>query len=56
MLWRSQATTQIFGTAFQAISQKGKKRIVERFLTEGEFMENLVDAVILNSPIIFVQG
>jgi len=56
MISRSQATTQIFGTASQAMSIKERNAIVEKFLTEGEFMENLVDAVILNSPIIFVQG
>ena len=56
MISRSQATTQIFGTAFQAMSKKERNAIVEKFLTEGEFMENLVDAVILNSPIIFVQS
>ena len=56
MISRLQATTQILGTAFQAMSKKERNAIVEKFPTEGEFMENLVDAVILNSPIIFVQS
>ncbi|MFQ5677073.1 MAG: hypothetical protein ACE5G1_14355 [bacterium] len=47
MISSSQATAQIFWTAFQAMSKKERDAIVEKFLTEGDFMEDLVDAVIL---------
>ena len=47
MISATEATAQVFWTAFQAMPQKEREAIVERFLTEKNFMEDLVDIVIL---------
>ena len=47
MISATEATAQVFWTAFQAMPQKEREAIVERFLTEKNFMEVLVDIVIL---------
>ena len=43
----NEATAQVFWTAFRALPKKARDAIVEKFLTEREFMEDLTDAVIL---------
>ena len=47
MISATEATAQVFWTAFQAMPQKEREAIVERFLTEKNFMEDLIDVVIL---------
>lgn len=48
MISSSEATAQVFWTAFRAMSKKEREAIVDKFLTDKEFMEDLIDTVILN--------
>lgn len=41
------ATAEIFWTAFRALSRKEREAVVEKLLHDREFMEDLVDIVIL---------
>lgn len=43
----TEATAEIFWTAFRALSKKERAAIVERLLRDEEFMEDLIDIVIL---------
>jgi len=43
----TEATAEIFWTAFRSLSRKEKEAIVEKLLHDKEFMEDLVDIVIL---------
>jgi len=47
MISSAEATAQVFWTAFRAMSKKEREAIVEKFLTEKEFMEDVIDMVIL---------
>ena len=43
----TEATAEVFWTAFRALSKKEKEAVVERLLRDEEFMEDLIDIVIL---------
>jgi hypothetical protein len=43
----TEATAEVFWTAFRALSKKERAAIVERLLKDEEFMEDLIDIVIL---------
>lgn len=43
----TEATAEIFWTAFRSLSRKEKEAIVEKLLHDKEFMEDLIDIVIL---------
>ena len=43
----TEATAEVFWTAFRALSRKEREAVVERLLMDKEFMEDLVDLVIL---------
>jgi hypothetical protein len=47
MMPTSEATAQIFWTAFCAMPKKEREAIIEKLLAETEFMEDLFDSVIL---------
>ena len=42
-----EATSEVFWTAFRALSKKAREAVVERLLKDREFMEDLIDIVIL---------
>lgn len=42
-----EATAEVFWTAFRALSRKEREAVVERLLRDKEFMEDLIDLVIL---------
>lgn len=42
----TEATAEIFWTAFRSLSRKEKEAIVEKLLHDKEFMEDLVDITI----------
>ena len=46
MMSTSEATAHVFWTAFRAMPKKEREAIVEKFLAEKEFTEDLIDAVI----------
>jgi hypothetical protein len=41
------ATSEVFLTAFRALPKKAREAVVERMLKDKEFMEDLIDVVIL---------
>lgn len=43
----TEATANIFWTAFRALPKKERETIVEKLLHDKEFMEDLIDTVIL---------
>ena len=43
----TEATAEVFWTAFHALSRKEREAVVERLLRDEEFMEDLIDLVIL---------
>ncbi len=43
----TEATAEVFWTAFRALSRKEREAVVERLLRDEEFMEDLIDLVIL---------
>ncbi len=43
----TEATAAVFWTAFRALSRKEREAVVERLLMDKEFMEDLIDLVIL---------
>ncbi len=47
MMTTIEATAEVFWTAFRALSKKEREAIVERLLRDEEFMEDLIDIVIL---------
>ena len=42
----TEATAEVFWTAFRALSKKEREAVVERLLRDKEFMEDLIDIVI----------
>ncbi len=47
MMTTIEATAEVFWTAFRTLSKKEREAIVERLLRDEEFMEDLIDIVIL---------
>jgi hypothetical protein len=43
----TEATAEVFWTAFRALSKEEREAVVERLLRDKEFMEDLIDMVIL---------
>lgn len=43
----TEATAEVFWTAFRALSKKEREAVVERLLRDKEFIEDLIDIVIL---------
>jgi len=43
----TEATVQVFWTASRTLPKKEREAILEKFLTEKEFMEDLIDILIL---------
>lgn len=43
----TEATAEVFWTAFRALSRKEREAVVEKLLEDEEFMEDLIDLVIL---------
>lgn len=43
----TEATAEVFWTAFRGLSKKEREAVVERLLRDREFMEDLIDIVIL---------
>lgn len=44
---KTEATAEVFWTAFRALPKKEREVIVEKLLKDKEFMEDLIDMVIL---------
>jgi hypothetical protein len=45
----TEATAEVFWTAFQALSKKERDAVVARFLKEKHFREDLIDIAILEA-------
>ena len=43
----TEATAEVFWTAFHSLSKKEREAVVERLLRDRDFMEDLIDMVIL---------
>ena len=43
----TEATSEVFWTAFRALPKKEREGIVEKMLNDKEFMEDLIDIVII---------
>lgn len=43
----TEATAEVFWTAFCALSKKEREAVVEKLLRDKEFLEDLIDIVIL---------
>lgn len=43
----TEATAEVFWTAFRSLPKKERKAVVEKLLEDREFMEDLIDIVIL---------
>lgn len=43
----AEATAEVFWAAFRALSKKEREAVLEKLLRDREFMEDLVDIVIL---------
>jgi hypothetical protein len=43
----TEATAEVFWTAFRSLSKKEREAVVERLLRDRDFMEDLIDIVIL---------
>ncbi len=43
----TEATSEVFWTAFRALSKKERKAVVKRMLKDKEFMEDLIDISII---------
>lgn len=43
----TEATSEVFWTAFRALSKKEREAVVEKMLKDKEFMEDLIDIVII---------
>ncbi len=43
----AEATSEVFWTAFRALPKKQREAVVARMLRDKEFMEDLIDTVIL---------
>ena len=42
-----EATSEVFLTAFRALPKKAREAVVEKMLSDEEFLEDLVDTVII---------
>ena len=42
-----EATSEVFLTAFRALPKKAREAVVEKMLNDEEFLEDLVDTVII---------
>ena len=47
LMTTTEATAEIFWTAFRALSRKEREAVVEKLLSDKEFMEDLTDIVII---------
>lgn len=47
MIATTEATAEVFWTAFRALRKKGKKAVVEKLLRDKDFKKDLVDTVII---------
>ncbi len=47
MIATTEATAEVFWTAFRALRKKEKKAVVEKLLRDKDFKEDLVDTVII---------
>jgi hypothetical protein len=43
----AEATSEVFLTAFRALPKKAREAVVEKMLSDKEFMEDLLDTVII---------
>jgi len=43
----TEATSEVFLTAFRALPKKTREAVVEKMLSEKEFLEDLIDTVII---------
>lgn len=43
----TEATSKVFWTAFRALPKKEREAVVEKMLKDKEFMEDLIDTVII---------
>jgi hypothetical protein len=43
----AEATSEVFLTAFRALPKKAREAVVERMLGDREFLEDLIDIVII---------
>jgi len=43
----AEATSEVFWTAFRALPKKQRQAVVEKLLQDKEFVEDLIDAVVL---------
>jgi hypothetical protein len=43
----AEATSEIFWTAFRALPKKQREAVIEKLLKDKEFMEDLIDIVII---------
>jgi hypothetical protein len=43
----TEATAEVYWTAFRSLSKKEREAVVERLLRDRDFMEDLIDMVIL---------
>jgi hypothetical protein len=42
-----EATSEVFLTAFRALPRKAREAVVEKMLSDKEFLEDLIDTVII---------
>jgi len=47
MMSSIEATSEVFVTAFRALPKKVREAVVEKMLSDKEFMEDLLDTVII---------
>jgi hypothetical protein len=47
MITTTNATAEVFLTAFRAMSKKERNAVIDRLLTDNEFMEDLIDISII---------
>jgi hypothetical protein len=43
----TEATAEVFWTAFRALPKKEREAVIEKLLSDKDFMEDLIDMVIL---------
>jgi len=43
----AEATSEVFWTAFRALPKKQREAVIEKLLKDKEFMEDLIDIVII---------
>ncbi len=47
MISNAEATAEVFWTAFRALPKKEREAVVNKLLSDKEFLEDLIDIVIL---------